>query len=75
MKVLGRYYELSMAQKEEHAKAEKQFKVMRESGKQCHDSNHPYYYHVWTHTLSPEICYRIEPVTKDIITSDIESLK
>ena len=30
----------------------------------CVDPNHPFFYHVYSHTLSPEVAYRIQPVSK-----------
>ena len=60
MNVHGRFYELTPEQQQKHYEVEKTY----ESIDKCADPTSPFWYHVYTHTLPPELAYRIEPLSK-----------
>ena len=48
---------------------------MRNSSDPISNPQDPYYYHTWTDNLPTEVCYRIEPSKKNIVTESIDQIK
>ena len=58
--------------------AEQELKFFREftrHGRTPDDPLHPFYYHVFRHTLPPEAAYRAVPKTTDIVAEDMKWVK